>query len=94
MNQLETTISQQLTELKAHEGMSTFYVVERTVNLHMSSDIKSKIITKLYPNMKVRVIQRASKWISIEYFDYIKNAYISGWVCKKYLVILNTNRSR
>jgi len=94
IDQFEATISQQLTELKAYEEVNTFYIVMRPVDLHVRPNTRSDIITVLYPNMKVKLIRRASKWIRIEYFDYRENVHISGWVYKKYLKILNPNRPR
>jgi Mg/Co/Ni transporter MgtE len=89
IEQVETTISQELAALKKFENIETFYVVNRAVNLRVKPTTKSEVITILYPNEKVRLIQRKSKWIKVEYFNYSENTYTSGWVYKKYLKILN-----
>lgn len=94
IDQFETTISQQLSELKANEEADMFYVVMREINLRVRPNIKSEIIATLYPNMKVKLIEYASKWIRVEYFDYTENVYISGWAYKKYLKIMNPKQKR
>lgn len=94
INQLETTISQQLSELKANEEVETYYIVMRPVNLRVRPNTKSDIITILYPNMKVRLLERASRWIKVECFDSSENVYIAGWAYKKYLKILNPKRNK
>ena len=88
MNILETTISTQLHDLAGYERDSTFYVVDRGVNLRVKPTTNSQVISVLYPNMKVRLVERASKWIKIEYFDYKNNIYVSGWAYKKYLKMI------
>lgn len=85
LEKFEETISQQLIELKANEDIDTFYIVMRAVNLRVKPNTKSQIITTLHPNVKVKLMERASKWIRIEYFDHTKNIYVSGWASKKYL---------
>jgi len=90
--QQEQTISQQLSELKSNEQGETFYVVIRAVNLRVKPSTKSEIVTILHPNTKVKLITRKSKWIRVEYFDYVENVYVSGWVYKKYLKMMGTNK--
>jgi hypothetical protein len=94
IQQLETTISQQLTELKTDEGIETFYVVDRAVKLRVKPNTDSGVINILYPNAKVKLITRSSQWIRIEYFDYTENVYVSGWAFKKYLTILNPKKKK
>src|SRR5208337_4881356 len=70
---MQSIVIQQLTDLKAYEEDQTFYVVDRTVNLRTRPSVKSGKITLLYPNTKVRLIERASKWIKVEYFDSLED---------------------
>lgn len=88
MDILETTVSSQLHNLNRYERGSTFYLVERGVNLRVKPTTNSQVVSVLYPNMKVLLVERATKWIKIEYFDYKNNVYVSGWVYKKYLKMM------
>lgn len=86
-----------LTELEDHDEQATsdtFYVVVRAVRLREGPDTSHPTIAILHPNLKVRLVERAGKWIQIEYFDYTKNEYVVGWSAKKYLKILNPKGSR
>lgn len=89
MEKLETTVIQQILELKKDKEIESFYVVKRGVNLRVRPTTKSEVISTLHRNVKVKLIARKSKWIRIEYFDYIDEVYISGWVYKKYLKRIN-----
>ncbi len=72
---------------------STYYVVVRFVNLRdKPTTTKSKILEVLYPNLKVKLIERKGEWICIEYYDYVNDSFKRGWVFKKYLNILNPKR--
>lgn len=93
MNKLERLIIELPKELMHERDSSTYYVVIRFVNLRSKpSTKKSEILEVLYPNLKVRLIERKSKWIFIEYYDHISDDYKRGWVSKKYLRILNPQK--
>jgi hypothetical protein len=85
IEELQTNISQQLSEYESHVIDETFYVVERSVNLRTKPNTKSVVLVVLHPNQKIRLIERKSKWIKVEYFNHIENGFVSGWVFKKYL---------
>jgi Bacterial SH3 domain len=59
--------------------------VERPIAMRYGPNTKTATITLLYPNIKVRVIDRRSKWIKVECFDYLEDVHKAGWVPKKYL---------
>ena len=88
LESLKTLVSQQISELRDSEDTYTFYVVERSVNLRIRPNTKSKVLAPLFPNAKVQLIGKASKWVKIQYFDHLEGIYRSGWVLKKYLKIL------
>jgi hypothetical protein len=94
IERFEDIVTQHIAQLSAHENIDTFYVVKRTLNLRIRSNTKSKVIAILYPGLKVRLIERGSKWIKIEYFDYLEGVHKSGWVYKKYLIIINPKKAR
>ena len=93
MNKIERLILELPRKLMYEHDSSTYYVVIRFVNLRSKpSTKKSEILEVLYPNLKVRLIERKSKWIFIEYYNHIADGYKRGWVSKKYLKILNPKK--
>lgn len=62
-----------------------YYVVLRSVKLRVKPTTKSGIISTLYPNQRVSLIKRKSKWIFVSYFNFIEGLPKTGWVYKKYL---------
>lgn len=85
MEQFESHMIEQLVQLVPNDEPAVFYIVKRTVNLRASNSTKSSIISLLYPNQRVELIERNSKWIYVKYFDYIDGVPKMGWVYKKYL---------
>ncbi|WP_321370061.1 SH3 domain-containing protein [uncultured Desulfuromusa sp.] len=83
------SVHQTLLDYKAEVSLSSvdsFYVVDRSVNLRNKPTTKrSNILTVLYPNQKVRLVERKGKWIRIEYFNHFNGVHSSGWCMKKYL---------
>lgn len=63
----------------------TFYVVKRAVHLRGGPGTKDAILRLLLPGENVRLIDRQSKWIEVEYYDYKNDTVLTGWVYKKYL---------
>jgi hypothetical protein len=86
--QIETTILEQIEKLTPQQDTGTYYVVKRAVNLRTKPTTKSPVITILYPNQKVELIQRKGKWIYVNYFDYVEGLPKTGWAYKKYLKIV------
>jgi SH3 domain-containing protein len=89
LESVQALVVQQLSELRVSEEVYTFYVVERPVNLRTRPNTKSKVLTPLYPNAKVQLIEKDSMWVKVQYFDHLEDTHRSGWVFKKYLKILN-----
>ena len=90
---LEQIITELPNALMLEHDDSTYYVVVRFVNLRdKPTTKKSKILEVLYPNLKVKLIERKGEWIFIEYYDYVNDLFKRGWVFKKYLKILNPKR--
>jgi hypothetical protein len=65
---------------------STYYVVERQVKLCKTSGERPPGHAKtLYPNQKVRLVDRKHKWVLVEYYNYSKDLHENGWCRVKYL---------
>lgn len=94
IDRLAQVVLMELGDNEQQATSDTFYVVVRAVRLRESPDTSHPTIAILHPNLKVRLVERAGKWIQIEYFDYTKNEYVVGWSAKKYLKILNPKGSR
>jgi hypothetical protein len=58
--------------------------VDREVTLRLKPKAKSPVFGLLFPDQKVRVIQRRHKWIYVEYVDEIEGVPKYGWAYKKY----------
>ncbi|WP_319523279.1 SH3 domain-containing protein [uncultured Desulfosarcina sp.] len=82
----QTVIIEKLEEVLSAQDTNTYYVVLRPVNLRLKPTTKkSKVISVLYPNQTVKLIERKGKWIKVEYFDHISGVHEHGWCYKKYL---------
>jgi len=56
------------------------------VNLRAKPTTKNSDVLKvLYPNQKVRLVERKKKWIGVEYYNHILDIHENGWCFKKYL---------
>ncbi len=89
INTVQKIIIERLNELSEPKNQETYYVVERAVNLRTKSTTKfSEVIIILYPNQKVRFVEKKGKWIRIEYYNHILNIHENGWCLKKYLKII------
>jgi hypothetical protein len=71
--------------LKPANDTKIYFVVERTATLKTGPSSKTVVVGKLYPNQKVSLVTAKSKWIEVEYFDYVAASLRRGWVMKKYL---------
>jgi len=87
MKELEANLINQISLLipETEEESKIYYIVKRTVNLRANSSTKSPVLGVLYPNQRVELIERKSKWIYVEYFDNLNGIPRMGWVYKKYL---------
>ncbi|MCK5062197.1 SH3 domain-containing protein [Candidatus Parcubacteria bacterium] len=86
----QTNIIERLNDITAEtEIQGTYYVVERAVNLRTKPTTKkSEVLTVLYPNQKLRLVERKGKWIMVEYYNHILDIHKNGWCYKKYLKII------
>lgn len=82
---LETTLSTTVEQLKQPSTVETWYVVQRHLNLHAQPTTSSTKLGVLYPQQIVRLVERRSKWIRVEYYDHIEGKTKTGWAYKKYL---------
>ncbi|MEW8509051.1 MAG: SH3 domain-containing protein [Candidatus Thiodiazotropha sp.] len=89
LDRLESTLLQSYTAAEKQEEDASFYIVKRSVNFRDGPSTKHGILDVLYPNQKVKLISRKSKWIEVECYDHINDSYKQGWVFKKYLKLLN-----
>jgi len=77
-------IAAQTERLIPTDDQNTYYIVERTARLQLRPSTKSLALALLFPNQKVRLVERNHKWIYVEYFDYLEGVPKMGWTFKKY----------
>lgn len=90
LDRLESTLIENYKAAESAEKNSSFYIVNKSVNFRKGPSTKHAVLDVLYPNQKVKLISRNSKWIEVEYYNHIDDSYKKGWVYKKYLK-LNRN---
>lgn len=91
LDRLETTLIQNYNAAENAERNASFYIVKKSVNFRQGPSTKHAVLDVLYPNQKVKLISRNSKWIEVEYYNHIDDSYKKGWVYKKYLKLLSRN---
>lgn len=89
LDRLESTIVEKYEVAVKEEQDSSFYIVKVNVNFREGPSTKHQVLDVLFPNQKVRLIERKQKWIKVEFYDHLEDVHKQGWVYKKYLVLLN-----
>jgi hypothetical protein len=62
-----------------------FVVLERVAAVRSKPESGSGLVSKLLPREVVQPIAEAGKWIEVQYYDWLRQDYHTGWVLKKYL---------
>lgn len=75
------------------EDNSTYYFVDRQVFIGAKPNKRTFQIGQLFPEQKVRLVNRNHKWIRVEYFDQIDGSAKYGWAPKKYFLPIATTSS-
>ncbi|WP_369162821.1 SH3 domain-containing protein [Candidatus Thiodiazotropha sp. LNASS1] len=88
INELQELVVSNTSVLNEAENEEIFYVVTNGVNLRKGPSTSHEILTVLHPNMKVRFLERESKWLRIECFDYLSETTREGWAHEDYLKML------
>lgn len=61
------------------------FVVTAKLNLRTGPSERNRVIQVLSPNQPVTYISMKGAWMKVEFFDYIDNKRVSGWVHRDYL---------
>ena len=80
LDAFETTISDQLSILGGSDKTTHFYVVKTALNLRSGPSLDESIISILPINQKLTGLETQGEWMEIEFFDYLENEIIIGWV--------------
>lgn len=75
-------------KLYAITNSETFYYVKRAVHLRDGPSTKDQVLLTIPPGNTVRLLNRYSKWIEVEHYDYLNDTTTTGWVYKKYLKMI------
>jgi len=89
LDRLESELVEKYEVVANDEQDSTFYIVQLNVNFRDGPSTKHSVLDVLYPNQKVRLVERKQKWIKVEFYDHVEDVHKQGWVYKKYLRLLN-----
>ncbi len=89
LDRLESELVEKYEVVANEEQDSSFYIVQLNVNFREGPSTKHSVLDVLYPNQKVRLVERKQKWIKVEFYDHVEDVHKQGWVYKKYLRLLN-----
>lgn len=67
-----------------HSADVYFVVQERTAKLRATPHSGSGVLSLAFPNQKLKLLEDRSKWIKVEFYDYLAQTTREGWVLKKY----------
>lgn len=94
LDRLETELVEKYEMVASEEQQSSFYIARLNVNFREGPSTKHAVLDVLFPNQKVRLVERKQKWIKVEFYDHVENVHKQGWVYKKYLRLLNPKMPR
>lgn len=61
-----------------------FVVLERVATVRSKPESGSALVSKLFPREVVQPISEEGKWIEVQYYDWLRQGYHTGWALKKY----------
>lgn len=61
-----------------------FVVLERVATVRNEPVSGSAVVSKLLPREVVQPISEDGKWVEVQYYDWLRQGYHTGWVLKKY----------
>lgn len=73
-------------EREARREQQRFVVQERDVLIYSQPKSGASVIGRVFSKEVVRPVSEVGKWIEVEYFDWIRKEYRTGWALKKYFV--------
>ncbi|MGE6605822.1 SH3 domain-containing protein [Halomonas sp. NPDC076908] len=88
MDDLEQTISAQLTESTTNELNKSFLVSDRSMNLRSGPSTDHDVIGSIPRNQKLVELERHRDWAKVEYFDHVANVNVKGWAHSRFLLII------
>ncbi|CAG9933761.1 hypothetical protein [Candidatus Nitrotoga arctica] len=71
-------------EKETKRANDRFVVLDRVATVRSDPENRSLIVSKLFPREVVKPLAEQGKWIQIEYYDWLRQQYHSGWALKKY----------
>jgi hypothetical protein len=76
--------SDDIAQLIPKDDRNVYYVITQDAFLRVKPDGRTKTITAISSNQKVRLVQTKAKWLYVEYFDYLEAVPKYGWINEKY----------
>ena len=81
-------------EKETKRANDRFVVLDRVTTVRSDPENRSLIMSKLFPREVVKPLAEQGKWIQIEYYDWLRQQYHSGWALKKYFKRVPTTYAR
>jgi hypothetical protein len=83
--QVEKLTQKIMEQLDENDGaLSERVVRDRLAVIRERPQSGSRIVTKIFPNQVVTVLDEEGKWIRIRYYDFVQEEFYEGWALKKY----------
>jgi hypothetical protein len=78
--QVENAVRKEL----AGDIRASFVVRDRMAKLREAPVAGSTVVTMLFPNQVLTLLEEKGQWIRVEFYDYLAQDAKEGWVLKKY----------
>ncbi|SDB53673.1 SH3 domain-containing protein [Pseudidiomarina indica] len=88
MDDLEQTISAQITESTTNQLNKSFLVSDRSMNLRSGPSTDHEVIGSIPRNQKLVELERHRDWAKVEYFDHVANVNVTGWAHNRFLLVI------
>lgn len=79
---------------EAKRADERFVVLERVATVRSKPESGSALVSKLLPREVVQPIAEEGKWAEVQYYDWLRQGYHTGWVLKKYLKRVPANHRK
>ncbi|MCL6272300.1 SH3 domain-containing protein, partial [Sansalvadorimonas sp. 2012CJ34-2] len=80
ISSLETTINRSIETIDQSKNNNHFYVTKSSLNLRSGPGIEHEIVSVLPKNNRLNFLITKGEWMKVEFFDYINNNLLIGWV--------------
>ena len=83
LSAMQTELREQIGQLE--QDSNTYFVAITETNVRSGPSTEHKIIAVILPNQHLRLLESDGRWLYVEYFDYLEETALKGWVYKRLL---------